>query len=68
MHVRNTCVARVLLRKREHLIRHVDSVRRAGETDALGGEDHVDAAAGAEVEHRLALVQIRDSGRVAATE
>ena len=39
-----------------------------GRADALRREDHVDPAARAEVEHRLALSQVGDSGRVAATE
>ena len=61
-------VARVLLREREHLVGHVDPVGGARRADALRGQDHVDAAAGAEVEHRLALVQVGDRGRVAAAE
>ena len=44
------------------------AVGGAGRADALRGEDHVDAAARAEVEHRLALVQVGDRGRVAAAE
>ena len=40
----------------------------AGRADAAGGEQHVDAAARAEVEHGLALVQLGDRGRVAAAE
>ena len=39
-----------------------------GRADALRREDHVDAAARAEVEHGLALAQLRDRGRVAAAE
>ena len=61
-------VARVALREGEHLVGHVDAVRDAGRADALCGQDHVDPAAGAEVEHGLALVQVGDRGRVAAAE
>ena len=52
----------------EHLVGHVQAVGGAGRPDALGGQDHVDAAAGAQVEHRLTLAQLRDRGRVAAAE
>ena len=54
--------------EREHLVGHVEAVRDAGRADAARGEDHVDAAARAEVEHDLALVQLGDRGRVAAAE
>ena len=52
----------------EHLVGHVEAVGLARRADAPGGEQHVDAAAGAEVEHGLALVQLGDRGRVAAAE
>ena len=42
--------------------------REARLADAPSGEDHVDAAARAEVEHRLALLRLGDRGRVAAAE
>jgi len=41
-------------------------VRFAGRPDALGGEQNVDPAAGAEVKDRLALVQFGDGRGVAA--
>src|SRR5436190_9673913 len=37
--------ARIPLRQGEHLVGHVKAVRGAGLPDALGGQDHVDAAA-----------------------
>ena len=52
----------------EHLVGHVEAVGLAGRADAPGGEQDVDAAAGAEVEDGLALVQLGDRGRVAAAE
>ncbi len=52
----------------EHLVGHVEAVGLAGRADAPGREQHVDAAAGAEVEHGLALVELGDRGRVAAAE
>ena len=66
-------VARARLRgvrpgQRQHLVGHVDPVRLACCADPAGGQQHVDAAAGAEVEHGLALVQVGDDERVAAAE
>ena len=55
-------------REREHLVGHVEPEHAPGRADALRGEDHVDPAARAEVEHRLALAQLRDRGGIAATE
>ena len=66
--VRDAGLRRVRAREREHLVGHVEPVREAGRADAPRREDHVDPAAGAEVEHRLALVQLGDRGRVAAAE
>ena len=52
----------------EHLVGHVQPVRLAGRVRPLGGEQHVDPAAGTEVEDGLALAQLGDRGRVAASE
>ena len=52
----------------EHLVGHVEAVGLAGRADPAGGEQDVDPAARAEVEHGLALVQLGDRGRVAAAE
>ncbi len=59
---------RVLARQREHLVGHVEPVGDARRADTLRGQDHVDAAAGTEVEHDLAFVQLGDRGRVPAAE
>src|SRR5581483_924753 len=64
-YARLTCV---LLRQREHLVGHVEPVHRPGRTDALRGENDVDPAAGAEVEDRLALAELRDRSWIAAAE
>ena len=48
----------------EHLVGHVEADRLAGRADAAGGDQHVDPAAGAEVENGLACAQIGDGGRV----
>ena len=58
----------VLAREGEHLVGHVQPVCEAGRADAFGGEQHVDAATGAEVKDGFALVQFGDGGRVAAAE
>ena len=60
--------ALVLVREREHLVGHVETVDLARRPDALGRQQHVDAAAGAEVEHRLAFVELRERRGVAAAE
>ena len=52
----------------EHLVGHVEAVGLAGRADPPGREQDVDAAARAEVEDRLALVELGDRGRVAAAE
>jgi hypothetical protein len=50
----------------KHLLGHVEAVGDAGRPDPLRREDDVDAASGAEIEHRLALAEVGDGGRVAA--
>jgi hypothetical protein len=52
----------------EHLVGHVEAVGGAGGGDATGGEQDVDAAPGAEVEHGHAVAQLGHRGRVAAAE
>src|SRR5204863_5592620 len=68
MHVADAGVGGVLRCEREHLVGHVETVGDAGRPDALRREDHVDAAAGAEVQDGLALAQLGHGGRVAAAE
>ena len=58
----------VLEREREHLVGHVEAVRLAGRSDAPCREQHVDAAARAEVEDRLPFGELGERGRVAAAE
>ena len=59
---------RVPLRELEHLVGHVEAVHGSARADSPRGEEDVDPAAGAQVEHRFALVQIRDGDRVSAAE
>src|SRR6266545_7201838 len=67
MHVADTGIDGVLARKREHLVSHVEPEGDPGRADALRRQDHVDATR-AEVEHRLALAQLRHGSRVAAAK
>ena len=61
-------LALVLLGERQHLVGHVEAVRFAGRSDAPRRQQHVDAAAGAEIEHGLAGLQLGQRGRIAAAE
>ena len=53
-------------RELEHLIGHVEPDRLPGGADAARGDQHVGAGARPEVEHGLAVAQVRDRGRHAA--
>ena len=57
-------LALVLARQGEHLVGHVEAVRLAGGPDAPGRQQHVDAAARAEIEHGLARLQLGERGGV----
>ncbi len=59
---------RIGTREGEHLVRHVEAVCLAGGPHAVRGEQHVDPATGAEVEHHFTLVQFGERGRIAAPE
>ena len=61
-------LALVLARQRQHLVGHVEAVGLAGRADAPRRQQHVDAAARAEVEHDLARLQLGERRRVAAAE
>ena len=50
----------------EHLDGGVEPVGEPGRADPAGRQQHVDAAAGAEVQHGLAGLQVGDGDRVAA--
>ena len=52
----------------KHLVGHVDAIRLAARSDPLGREQHVDAAARAQVEDGLSLVKLGDRRRIAAAE
>ena len=68
LHVLDSGLGGVALGELEHLVGHVNPDRPAGRTNAAGGDQHVSAGAGAEVEHDLALVQVSDRGRDPAPE
>ena len=61
-------LALVFIGESEHLVGHVEAVGFASGADAACGKKHVDAAAGAEVEHGFAGVELRKRGWVAAAE
>ncbi len=52
----------------KHLVGHIDSVDLAGRTHPSGREDDIDPAAGAEIEHDLALLKGGDRQGIAASE
>ena len=65
---RNSTFSRPLLRlfssaSGEHLVGHVEAVGLARRPDAARREQHVDAAAGAEVEHGLTGLQLGERRR-----
>ena len=66
LHVRHAEPGRVAARQLQHLVRHVHAVDEARGSHALGGQEHVDPAAGAQVHDHLAGPQRRDGRRVAA--
>ena len=60
--------ALVLVGERQHLIGHIEPVGFAGGADAVRGKQHVDASAGAEIEHRFAGIERGEQRRIAAAE
>src|SRR6185503_6382233 len=66
--VRDAGVGLVPARELEHLVGHVQAVGFAGRADAPGREQHVDTAAGPEVEHGLAGAELGERRRVAAAQ
>ena len=66
--VRGSGLGRVALGEGEHLVGHVEAEGATGRPHPLSGEQDVDPAARAEVEHPLAFVQLGDRDRVAAAQ
>ena len=64
----NARFALVFVGESQHLVGHVESIGFAGGADAPGGEQHVDAAARAEIENGFARLQFRERRRIAAAE
>ena len=52
-------LALVFLGEGKHFVCHVETIRFAGETDATSRKQHVNAAAGAKVEHGFTRLSIR---------
>jgi hypothetical protein len=66
--VRGTRLAPVVTGERQHLVRHVHPVDFAGGSDALRGQQDVDAAAGSEIQHDLAWLEIEEGCGIAAAK
>ena len=66
--LRRTGLGGVAAGEVEHLDGGVEPVGEAGRADPPGRQQHVDAAAGAEVQHGVAGLQVGDGDRVAAAE
>ena len=61
-------LALVLAREGQHLVGHVEAIGLAARPDPPGRQQHVDPAAGAEVEHRLAGAELGQRRGIAAAE
>ena len=61
-------LARVGAGQVQHLLGHVQAVRLPGRADPAGRQQHVDAAAGAQVQHRLPGMQVRHRDGITAAE
>ena len=68
LHILDAGLALVLAGERQHFIGHIEAVGFAGRADAPRREQHVDAAAGAEIEHRFARIELRQRRGIAAAE
>ncbi len=66
--VRHAGGALILACERQHLVGHVEAVRLAGGAHAPRGEEHVDAAARAEIQDGLAGMQLGERGGISAAE
>src|SRR5581483_5558995 len=66
--VRRACFGRVPPRELQHVAGHVESVGLPLRTDAARRQQHVDASARSEIEHRLARLQLGERSRIAAAE
>ena len=58
----------ILVRQSQHFVGHIETVGFAGWADAPGGEQHINAAAGAQIEHDFAGIEFRQRGWIAAAE
>ena len=64
----DACLALVFAGQGEHVVGHVEAVSLAAGSHAARGEQHVDAAAGAEVEHNVTGLEIDERGGIAAAQ
>jgi hypothetical protein len=68
LHVGGARLARILPGQRQHLVGHVEPVGLAGGRHPPRRQEHIDAAARAQVEHDLSGAQLRQRGGIAATQ
>ena len=61
-------LALILPREGQHFVGHVEAVCFPGRSYALGGKQHVNAAAGAEIEDNFAGIEFSECSWIAATE
>ncbi len=64
----DSCLALVFASQRQHFVGHVEAVGFAVGRHAAGGEEHVNAAAGAKVENGFAGLELDEGGGIAAAE
>ena len=64
----DACLPLIVARELEHLVRHVEAVRLSGRANSARREEHIEAAAGAEIEDDLAGVEVGEHRRIATPE
>jgi len=68
LHLRVAALICIAARLGDHLRRHVDADDVAVRSDGLGRQEAIQAAAGAQIQHRFADFQAGHGGRVAAAD
>ena len=68
LHVLRARPCLVLEREHEHLVGHVESVGFAIRPHAPRGEQYVNAASGAQIQHHLAFAQFGERGGIATSQ
>ena len=66
--IRGARLLLILASQCQHLVGHIQPVHLAGRADALGRQQHVDAATRSEIEHRVSRFERQERRRIAAPE